>query len=126
MVLGAEGVQVGSRFVASNEASSHPNFKNAVVRAKEGDTVVTLKELTPVRIIKNDFHDKIIGAYSDHANTTQLEELLGKGRAKQGMFEGNLESGELEIGEVSALIKDIKPANKIVSDIWLEFNEVLN
>jgi enoyl-[acyl-carrier protein] reductase II len=126
MVLGAEGVQVGSRFVASDEASSHPNFKNAVVRAKEGDTVVTLKELTPVRIIKNDFHDKIIGAYNEHANTTQLQELLGKGRAKQGMFEGNLESGELEIGEVSALIKDIKPANKIVGDIWLEFNEVLN
>ena len=126
MVLGAEGVQMGSRFVASEEASSHPEFKNAVVQAKEGDTIVTLKELTPVRMMKNNFYNKIKKAYEDHAPVGQLQELLGKGRSRIGMFEGNLDEGELEIGEVSALIKDIKPAAKIVEDIWLEFNEALN
>ena len=126
MVLGAEGVQMGSRFVASEEASSHPEFKNAVVQAKEGDTILTLKELTPVRMMKNNFYNKIKKAYEDHAAVEELQELLGKGRSRIGMFEGNLDEGELEIGEVSALIKDIKPAAKIVEDIWLEFNEALN
>jgi enoyl-[acyl-carrier protein] reductase II len=126
MVLGAEGVQMGSRFVASDEASSHPAFKNAVVQAKEGDTFLTLKELTPVRMIKNNFYNQIQKAHEEHAGISQLQELLGKGRAKKGMFEGNLDDGELEIGEVSALINDIKPAEKIIKDTWLEFNEVLN
>ena len=126
MVLGAEGVQMGSRFVASDEASSHLNFKNAVVQAKEGDTILTLKELTPVRMMKNNFYNEIKKAHEEHAGIQQLKELLGKGRAKKGMFEGNLNDGELEIGEVSALINDIKPAEKIIKDIWLEFNEVLN
>ncbi|MEP6926044.1 MAG: nitronate monooxygenase [Ginsengibacter sp.] len=126
MVLGAEGVQVGSRFVASAEASSHINFKNAVVHAKEGDTMLTLKELTPVRMIKNNFYNKIEKAYEEHAGLQQLRELLGKGRARKGMFEGDMNEGELEIGEVSALINDITPAEKIINDIWLEFNEVLN
>jgi enoyl-[acyl-carrier protein] reductase II len=126
MILGAEGVQMGSRFVASEEASSHPGFKNAVVQAKEGDTIVTLKELTPVRIIKNNFYNKIKQAYDEHAELKQLQELLGKERARKGMFEGDLNDGELEIGEVSALIKDIKPAGKIINDIWLEFNEILH
>jgi enoyl-[acyl-carrier protein] reductase II len=126
MVLGAEGVQMGSRFVASEEASSHLDFKNAVVQAKEGDTILTLKELTPVRMMKNNFYNKIKKAYEEHAGMQQLKELLGKGRARKGMFEGNLNDGELEIGEVSALINDIKPAGKIIKDIWLEFNEVLN
>ena len=126
MILGAEGVQMGSRFVASDEASSHPGFKNAVVQAKEGDTVVTLKELTPVRMIKNNFYNEIKKAYLEHAGIEQLQELLGKGRAREGMFEGNLNNGELEIGEVSAMINDIKPAKEIIRDIWLEFNKVLN
>jgi enoyl-[acyl-carrier protein] reductase II len=126
MVLGAEGVQMGSRFAASEEASSHLNFKNAVLQAKEGDTVVTLKELTPVRMIKNNFYNQITNAYKQHATLQQLQELLGKRRAKKGIFEGDISEGELEIGEVSALIKDIQPAGKIVKDIWLQFNEVLN
>lgn len=125
MVLGAEGVQMGSRFVASDEASSHLNFKNAVVQAKEGDTILTLKELTPVRMMKNSFYNEIKKAHEEHAGIRQLQELLGKGRAKKGMFEGNLNDGELEIGEVSALINDISPVEKIIKDIWLEFNEVL-
>jgi enoyl-[acyl-carrier protein] reductase II len=126
MVLGAEGVQLGSRFAASEEASSHINFKNAVLQASEGDTVVTLKELTPVRMIKNNFYNQITNAYKQHATLQQLQELLGKRRAKKGIFEGDIGEGELEIGEVSALIKDIQPAGKIVKDIWLQFNEVLN
>jgi enoyl-[acyl-carrier protein] reductase II len=126
MVLGAEGVQLGSRFAASEEASSHINFKNAVLQASEGDTVVTLKELTPVRMIKNNFYNQITNAYKQHATLQQLQELLGKRRAKKGIFEGDISEGELEIGEVSALIKDIQPAGKIVKDIWLQFNEVLN
>ena len=126
MVLGAEGIQMGSRFVASDEASSHLAFKNAVVQAREGDTFLTLKELTPVRMIKNNFYKQIKKAHEEHAGISELQELLGKGRAKKGMFEGNLDDGELEIGEVSALINDIKPAEKIIKDTWLEFNEVLN
>lgn len=125
MILGAEGVQMGSRFVASEEASSHGNFKNAVIAANEGDTMVTLKELTPVRMIKNDFYEKILKAQKDHASVEQLQQILGRGRAKKGMFEGELSEGELEIGQVSAYLKDIKPAGKIVKDTWLEFNEVL-
>lgn len=125
MILGAEGVQMGSRFVASEEASSHCNFKNAVIAANEGDTMVTLKELTPVRMIKNDFYKKILQAQKDHASVDQLQQILGRGRAKKGMFEGELSEGELEIGQVSAYLKDIKPAGKIVKDTWLEFNEVL-
>jgi enoyl-[acyl-carrier protein] reductase II len=125
MILGAEGVQMGSRFVASEEASSHGNFKNAVIAANEGDTMVTLKELTPVRMIKNDFYEKILKAQKNHASVEQLQQILGRGRAKKGMFEGELSEGELEIGQVSAYLKDIKPAGKIVKDTWLEFNEVL-
>ena len=126
MVVGAEGVQVGSRFVASEEASSHSDFKNAVINSSEGDTILTLKELTPVRMIKNDFYKKIKEAQEKNASVEQLQKLLGKGRAKRGMFEGNLEEGELEIGQVSAIIKDIKPAAEILTDIWLQFNEALN
>jgi enoyl-[acyl-carrier protein] reductase II len=126
MVLGAEGVQVGSRFVASEEASSHPDFKKAVVNSNEGDTILTLKELTPVRMMKNDFYKKIKEAGEKSAPVELLQKLLGKGRAKRGMFEGNLEEGELEIGQVSAMIKDIKPAAEILTDIWLQFSEALN
>ncbi len=121
MALGAEGVQVGSRFVCSPEASSHLNFKNAVVAANEGDTALTLKELTPVRLIKNAFYKQVSDAEERCASKVELEQLLGRARAKKGMFEGDLEDGELEIGQVSSIIKDIKPAADIVTDIWHEF-----
>ncbi len=125
MVLGAEGVQVGSRFVASNEASSHFNFKNAVINAKEGDTILTLKEVTPVRLLKNKFYDEIKEAYKRNATVETLLKLLGKGRAKNGMHLGNLDEGELEIGQVSALVNDIKPAAEILEDIWQQFQSAL-
>ncbi|WP_437372358.1 NAD(P)H-dependent flavin oxidoreductase [Maribacter litoralis] len=123
MVLGADGVQVGSRFVASDEASNHMNFKQVVVEAKEGATHLTLKELAPVRLVKNTFYNKVQQAYAEGATTKELKALLGRGRAKKGMFLGDLEDGELEIGQVSALIHDIKPAGEIVNDIMSEFNK---
>lgn len=126
MILGASAVQVGSRFVASNEASSHINFKNAVINAVEGDTFLSLKQLTPVRLIKNGFYKKVQEAENNGAAVTELENLLGKGRAKRGMFEGDLDEGELEIGQVSALLDDIKPAADIVAEIWREYNELKN
>lgn len=121
MILGAEGVQIGSRFVASEEASSHSNFKDAVINAAEGDTVLSLKELTPVRLLKNDFYNKVQEAENRCASADELKQLLGRGRAKKGMFEGDLKEGELEIGQVSASIKSIKPAAAIVDEIWQEF-----
>lgn len=121
MVLGADGVQVGSRFVASEEASSHLLFKQKVVEAKEGDTQLTLKELAPVRMLKNEFFNEVQEAYKKGATVEELRELLGKARAKRGMFEGDLDQGELEIGQVSALIHDIKPAATIVTDMMKEF-----
>ena len=121
MVLGAEGVQVGSRFVASNEASSHENFKNLVINSGEGDTHLSLKQLTPVRLLKNDFFNLVQQAENKGASTDELQKLLGRGRAKLGMFEGNLAEGELEIGQVSALLNDILPAGKIVEQVWEEF-----
>lgn len=121
MILGADGVQIGSRFVASDEASSHPAFKQKVVDALEGDTHLTLKELTPVRLLKNKFYSDIQKLYSQGATIDELRILLGRARAKRGMFEGDMEEGELEIGQVAALIHDIKPAAKIISDILSEF-----
>lgn len=121
MALGAEGVQVGSRFVCSPEASSHQNFKDAIVKAGEGETMLSLKKLTPVRLIKNQFFHEVQEAESRGATNEELIELLGRARAKKGMFEGDLDNGELEIGQVSGLIHDIKPAADIVSDIWNEF-----
>lgn len=123
MVLGADGVQVGSRFVASHEASSHQLFKEKVVASNEGDTQLTLKELAPVRLIKNKFYNDIQVAYHNGASTDELKRLLGRARAKRGMFEGDMEEGELEIGQVSALIHDIKPAAQIVADMIREFKE---
>jgi enoyl-[acyl-carrier protein] reductase II len=119
--LGADAVQVGSRFVASHEASSHIAFKNEVVRAKEGDTQLTLKELAPVRLLKNKFYDAIQKAYSSGASKEDLKNLLGRARAKKGMFEGDLDEGELEIGQVASLIHQIKPAAEIVNDLIVEF-----
>ena len=123
MILGADGVQVGSRFVASDEASSHPLFKEKVVEAGEGDTQLTLKELAPVRILKNKFYRDLQHAYEQGYGVEELKNLLGRARAKRGMFEGDLEEGELEIGQVSALIHDIKPAAEIIEDMMQEFNE---
>ena len=125
MVLGADAVQVGSRFVASIEASSHENFKQVVVDAKEGDTQLTLKELAPVRLIKNAFYDNLQLAYKRGASVAELKQLLGRARAKKGMFEGDLDEGELEIGQVSALIHDIKPAGEIVHDMMEEYKEAI-
>ena len=125
MVMGAEGVQMGSRFVASEEASSHVNFKNAVINAAEGDTHLSMKALTPVRLLKNEFFEQVAAAEKRGASTDELTQLLGKGRAKKGMLEGKLEEGELEIGQVSALLKEILPAGEIVKNIWEEFNEGL-
>ncbi len=125
MVLGAEGVQVGTRFVASEEASSHVNFKEAVVHAAEGDTQLSLKKLTPVRLLKNKFFQQVQEAEARGASKEELQILLGRARAKAGMHEGNLDEGELEIGQVSALLHDILPAGDIVRTLWKEFKEGL-
>lgn len=121
MVLGADGVQIGSRFIASTEASSHQNFKQKILDAKEGDTSLTLKELTPVRLLKNKFYLDIQKAYENKASKEELRDLLGRGRAKKGMFEGDLDEGELEIGQVSSLIHNIRPAAEIVKEIVDEY-----
>ena len=123
--LGAEGVQVGSRFVATHESSAHKNFKERVVNTPEGDTQLTLKELTPVRLIKNEFYAQLQAAYEAGANREELTKLLGRGRAKKGMFEGDLQEGELEIGQVSGLIKEIIPAAQVVEEMMKEFNAVV-
>ncbi|MES2479406.1 MAG: nitronate monooxygenase [Bacteroidota bacterium] len=125
MVLGADAVQIGSRFVATPEASSHLAFKEAVVNAKEGDTLLSIKKLTPVRLLNNSFAQQIQAAEKNGASNEELEHLLGRARAKRGMFEGDMTEGELEIGQVSALIKDIVPAGEIVANIMMEFNALL-
>ena len=125
MVLGADGVQMGSRFVASEEASSHPAFKEAVIKAEEGDTVLTLKQLTPVRLMKNEFFKKVQEAEWKGADKEALKLLLGRARAKRGMFEGDLNEGELEIGQVSVLLDRILPAAEIVKNVWKEFEDAL-
>jgi len=125
MVLGASGVQMGSRFVASEEASSHLNFKNTVIQTGEGDTQLSLKKLTPVRLIKNKFFNEVQEAELRGASSEELQQLLGRGRAKKGMFEGDLDAGELEIGQVSALLKSIQPASAIIDEVWTEFQQLL-
>lgn len=121
MVLGASGIQAGSRFVASEEAACHQNFKRAVIAAAEGDTQLSLKKLTPVRLLKNNFYKQVQAAESKGASEEELQHLLGRGRAKKGMYEGELDEGELEIGQVSALIKDVLPAAQIVKNMWAEY-----
>ncbi|MBD0832684.1 NAD(P)H-dependent flavin oxidoreductase [Aestuariibaculum sediminum] len=121
MILGADGVQVGSRFVASEESSAHEAFKQVVVDAKEGDTQLTLKELAPVRLIKNKFYNDIQELYQSSPTVEELKALLGRSRAKKGMFEGDLDEGELEIGQIAGLIHDIKPVATIVKDMVSEF-----
>ncbi|GAA4239515.1 nitronate monooxygenase [Postechiella marina] len=123
MILGADGVQMGSRFVASTESSAHTAFKEVVVKAKEGDTQLTLKELAPVRLVKNKFYNDIQELYKTSPTIDELKILLGRARAKKGMFEGDLEHGELEIGQVSGLIHDIKPVAQIIEDVVVEFEK---
>ncbi len=123
MALGADGVQIGSRFVASEESSAHALFKQKVLDANEGDTILTLKELAPVRLIKNAFYTAVSEAYANGATTESLRELLGRGRAKKGMFEGDMDEGELEIGQVAASIREVKPVAEIVKEIVKEYEE---
>lgn len=125
MILGADGIQMGSRFAASIEASSHQNFKNEIVKAKEGDTLLTLKDVTPVRLLKNDFFKQINEAITRGATPDEQREILGRGRAKKGMFEGDLIEGELEIGQIAGLIDSIEPVDKIIKDIITEYKEAL-
>ncbi len=125
-VLGAQGVQIGSRFVASIESSAHNTFKQEVINATEGSTMLTLKQITPVRLIKNDFFDKIDKAQIAGESKDRISELLGHGRAKLGMYDGNKVDGELEIGQVSAIINEILPVNTIISNILTEYNEILD
>lgn len=119
--LGADAVQIGSRFVATPESSGHQNFKDAVVKAKEGDTILTLKQLTPVRLIKNEFYQKVFAAEQQGASAEKMAEILGRARAKKGMFEGDLNEGELEIGQISGAIDEIKSASEIVKEIIADF-----
>ena len=122
MALGAQGVQIGSRFVASKESSAHQAFKTEVLKAKDGATQLTLKELTPVRLLKNKFYQDVVRLYQNHPTQEDLKKLLGRARAKKGMFEGDLEEGELEIGQIAGLIDDILPVKEIVEQIITEFN----
>jgi len=123
MILGADGVQMGTRFAMTTESSSHQNFKDTCVNAQEGDTYLTLKELAPVRLIRNNFFDEIQKAYQNYASVDDLKELLGRARAKRGMFEGNLEDGELEIGQIVGLINEIKPVNEVMNEIISDFKQ---
>lgn len=125
-ILGADGVQIGSRFIATPESSAHEAFKSMILNAEEGDTKLTLKELTPVRLLNNPFYQEIVRHYENHASPEELAELLGRGRAKKGMFEGDLEHGELEVGQVSSMIRTIQPAGDVVREIWQEYQHELN
>jgi enoyl-[acyl-carrier protein] reductase II len=125
-VLGADGVQIGPRFAASTESSAHDQFKHRITHSEEGETILTLKQLTPVRLIKNQFYQQVSQAEQRCATKEELKELLGRSRSKKGIFEGDLDEGELEIGQVSAAIKDIKPAAVIVKEIWEEYSQLKN
>lgn len=125
MVLGADGVQVGSRFVCTPEASSHMAFKEAVIKADEGDTLLSMKKLMPVRLLRNHFFEEVRAAELRGADEEEMKKILGRARAKKGMFEGDLEEGELEIGQVSAMIKEIKPAAEVLQEIWSEYQQSL-
>ena len=124
LVLGADGVQIGSRFAATLESSAHDNFKKTIVDVKDGDTHLTLKELAPVRLVKNKFYQEIQELYKQNPSVEKIKELLGRARAKKGMFEGDLENGELEIGQIAGLISEIKPAKEVLDEIIKEFSEV--
>jgi enoyl-[acyl-carrier protein] reductase II len=124
MVLGADGVQIGSRFAATEESSAHQNFKQTIVDVKDGDTQLTLKELAPVRLVKNKFYNEVQELYQQNPSKEEIKKLLGRARAKKGMFEGDLENGELEIGQIAGLINEIIPAKTVLEEIVKEFNVV--
>lgn len=124
MVLGADGVQIGSRFAATQESSAHDKFKQVIVDVKDGDTQLTLKELAPVRLVKNHFYNQVQELYRQNPTVEQIKELLGRARAKKGMFEGDLDNGELEIGQVAGIIHEIKPAKQVLEEIIQEYQEV--
>jgi enoyl-[acyl-carrier protein] reductase II len=124
MVLGADAVQIGSRFAATEESSAHQNFKNTIVEVKDGDTHLTLKELAPVRLVKNKFYEEVQALYLQNPSKEEIKDLLGRARAKKGMFEGDLDNGELEIGQIAGLIHEIKPAKGVFNEIVDEFNSV--
>lgn len=124
MVLGADGIQIGSRFAATNESSAHQNFKNIIIDTKDGDTYLTLKELAPVRLVKNKFYNEVQELYKKKPTKEEIQRLLGKARAKKGMFEGDLDEGELEIGQIAGLIHEIKPVKVVLDEIIEELNEV--
>ena len=126
MSLGADGVQIGSLFASSLESSAHENFKKKIIESKDGDTALTLKEITPVRMLKNEFYDQIQKAYNDNASKDELIKLLSRGRAKKGIFEGDLVNGELEIGQISSNISEIKPVREIMNDLVFNFNKKLD
>ena len=126
MVLGADGVQIGSRFAATEESSAHDNFKNKILAVNDGDTHLTLKELAPVRLIKNKFFNEIQELYQNNPTQDQLKDLLGRARAKKGMFEGDLENGELEIGQIAGIIHSIKPVKEVLENIIKEFEQIKN
>lgn len=123
MVLGAEGVQIGTRFVATHESSAHDNFKQKVISLQEGDTLLSMKKVVPVRLIKNDFQQRIHEAEERGATKEELEQILGRARAKKGMYEGDMQEGELEIGQIASFVKAIKPAGEVVNEIWSEFQK---
>lgn len=125
IVLGADAVQIGSRFVCTPEASSHVNFKEAVIAAKEGDTQLSMKKLVPVRLLKNEFFKTVEKAEHEGASEEKLKEILGRARAKKGMFEGDMIEGELEIGQVAAMIQEVKPAGEVVEEIWGDYERAL-
>lgn len=124
MVLGADGVQIGSRFAATHESSAHDNFKQTIVDVKDGDTHLTLKELAPVRLVKNQFYNQVQELYQQNPTIEEIKELLGRARAKKGMFEGDLDNGELEIGQIAGIIHEIKPAAQVFNEIVSEFEKV--
>lgn len=124
MVLGADGVQIGSRFAATIESSAHDNFKQTIIDVKDGDTHLTLKELAPVRLVKNHFYQQVQELYQQNPTVEQIKELLGRARAKKGMFEGDLDNGELEIGQIAGIIHEIKPAKQVLEEIVREYNDV--
>jgi len=126
MVLGADGVQIGSRFAATLESSAHANFKQTIIDVKDGDTHLTLKELAPVRLVKNHFYNQVQELYQQNPSVEEIKELLGRARAKKGMFEGDLEDGELEIGQIAGIIHEIKPAKLVLEEIVREFEEMKN
>ena len=126
MVLGADGVQIGSRFAATVESSAHDKFKEVIVNVKDGDTHLTLKELAPVRLVKNHFYNQVQELYQQNPSIEQIKELLGRARAKKGMFEGDLDNGELEIGQVAGIINEIKPAKQVLEEIIQEYEKVKN